>query len=86
MAAAAEATGVDINKSDETIAGTDASCFSAEQNGETSKFCFSDSGILLLTQNTDASGTSGMVATAYSDSVSDSDFEPPYPVTTLPAG
>jgi outer membrane lipoprotein-sorting protein len=83
MVAAAEVTGVNIDKSNETIAGTDATCFSAEDNGETSKFCFSDSGVLLATQTTDSSGTSGMVATAYSDSVSDSDFQPPYPVSTI---
>lgn len=85
MVAAAEVTGINIDKSNETIAGTDATCFSAEDNGETSKFCFSDSGVLLATQTTDSSGTSGMVATAYSTDVSDSDFQPPYPVMTIPA-
>jgi outer membrane lipoprotein-sorting protein len=84
MAAAAQAAGIDINKTNETIAGTDATCFEGTESGSTDKFCFSDSGILLETQTTDSSGTSGMVATAVSEDVSDSDFQPPYPVSTLP--
>jgi TolA-binding protein len=86
MSAAAQAQGVSITKSNETIAGTNATCYSGVSSGSTDKFCFSDSGILLSTQTTDASGgTSGLTATAYSSDVSASDFQPPYPVTTIPA-
>jgi hypothetical protein len=85
LTAAAQAQGISITKSNETIAGTNASCYGGTSSGSTYKFCFSDSGVLLETQSTDSSGTSGMVATAYSGDVSDSDFQPPYPVTTIPA-
>jgi hypothetical protein len=81
---AAQVGGVSITKSNETIAGTNATCYSGLSSGSTDKFCFSDSGVLLVTQTTDSSGTSGLVATAYSTDVSDSDFQPPYPVTTIP--
>jgi hypothetical protein len=85
LVAAAQAQGISITKSNETIAGTNASCYEGTSNGSTEKFCFSDSGILLETQNTDSSGTSGLTATSFSSDVSDSDFLPPYPVTTIPA-
>jgi hypothetical protein len=81
LTVAAQAEGIDINKSDETIAGTGATCYEGIESFETRKFCFSDSGILLLSRTTNADGTSGMTATAVSSDVSDSDFEPPYPVT-----
>ncbi len=83
---AAQAQGTSITRSSESIAGTDATCYSGEKNGSAEKFCFSDSGVLLSEQTTDASGsTTGLTATAYSSDVSDSDFQPPYPVTTIPA-
>lgn len=86
LAVAAQVGGVSINKSNETIAGTNATCYSGLSSGSTDKFCFSDSGVLLETQTTDASGSiSGLMATAYSSDVSDSDFQPPYPVSTIPA-
>jgi outer membrane lipoprotein-sorting protein len=86
LVAAAQVGGVSINKSNETIAGTNATCYSGLSSGSTEKFCFSDSGVLLETLTTDASGsTSGLTATAFSSDVSDSDFQPPYPVTTIPA-
>jgi hypothetical protein len=85
LVAAAQAQGISITKSNETIAGTNASCYEGTSNGSTEKFCFSDSGILLKTQTTDSSGTSGLTATSFSSDVSDSDFLPPYPVTTIPA-
>jgi hypothetical protein len=85
LVAAAQAGGVDISKSNETIAGTNASCFEGTSSGSTEKFCFSDSGVLLETLTTDSSGTSGLTATSFSSDVSDADFLPPYPVTTIPA-
>jgi uncharacterized protein YdeI (BOF family) len=85
LAAAAQAQGIEIKKTSETIAGTDASCFEGTYNGSTEKFCFSGDGVMLAEQITDTSGTTGLTATAYSRNVSDSDFQPPYPVTTIPA-
>ena len=86
LVAAAQAGGADISKSNETIAGTNATCYGGLSSGSTDKFCFSDSGVMLAELTTDASGvTSGLTATAYSTDVSDSDFLPPYPVTTIPA-
>jgi hypothetical protein len=85
LTAAAQAQGVPIKKTSETIAGTDASCFEGTYNGSTEKFCFSSDGVMLAEQITDASGTTGLTATAYSTNVSDSDFQPLYPVTTIPA-
>ena len=86
LIAAAQAQGVSINKSNESIAGTNASCYEGTYSGSTEKFCFSDSGVLLETQTTKADGTtSGLRATAFSSDVSDSDFQPLYPVTTIPA-
>ncbi len=87
LAAAAQVGGVSITRSNETIAGTNATCYSGLTSGSNDKFCFSDSGVLLETQTTDSSGAiSGLIATAYSTDVSDSDFQPPYPVTTIPTG
>jgi hypothetical protein len=86
LVAAAQAQGISITRSSETIAGTDASCYSGENSGSAEKLCFSDSGVLLSEQTTDPSGsTTGLMATAYSSDVSDSDFAPPYPVLTIPA-
>lgn len=83
LAAAAQAQGIDITKSSETIAGVDADCYSGTDNGSTEKFCFSSDGVMLEELSTDASGTSGLTATAFSSDVSDSDFQPPYPISTI---
>jgi hypothetical protein len=86
LAAAAQAQGVDINKSSENIAGTDADCYEGTYSGSTEKFCFSGDGVMLAELTTDASGTSGLTATAYSSDVSDSDFQPLYPISTIIPG
>lgn len=88
LVSAAESQGVDIHKSSENIAGTDATCFSGTYQGDTGKFCFSDSGVMLLSQSqsADNSDNFSLKATEFSTDVSDSDFEPPYPVTTIPTG
>ncbi len=83
--AVAEAAGADVNKSDESINGIDATCFSwdddtADEVGK-GKFCFNDAGVMVYQETEDDSGTSKLEATDYSSDVSDSDFEPPYPVT-----
>ena len=87
LVSAARAEGIDVQKSSENIAGNDATCFSGtETDGSTGKFCFSDSGVLLSEESTDSTGTQKLEATAFSNDVPDSDFDPPYTVTELPTG
>ena len=83
LVSAARAQGIDVQKSSENIAGTDADCYSGtETDGTFGKFCFGN-GLMLYTETTDSSGTTKLEATSFSSDVSDSDFEPPYPVTDL---
>jgi hypothetical protein len=87
--AAARAAGVDIDTSSERHAGTDAQCFSWSDDADigTGKMCFAEgNGVLLYQETVDDDGTFKLEATEFSSSVSDSDFEPPYPVTTIPGG
>jgi hypothetical protein len=89
-AAIAAAAGVDIDTSNESYAGIDAECFSWSDDGEdgigTGKMCFGgDNGILLFEEFVDDGvTTTRFEATEVSEDVSDSDFEPPYPVMTIP--
>jgi hypothetical protein len=81
--------GVDVDRSDRTIAGQDATCFSISGtiDGETgaTEYCFREDGILLLVRaGAEGSGEFTMEATNVEDSVSDSDLEPPYDVTEIP--
>lgn len=84
--------GVDVDRSDRTIAGQDATCFSisATIDGETgaTEYCFREDGILLLLRaggsDAEGSGEFALEATNVEDSVSDSDLEPPYDVTEIP--
>ena len=86
LVAAAEAQGISVDKSSEKIAGVDATCFSGTESGGSGKFCFSDSGLMVYEEFGDSSGTTKLEATEVSTDVSDSDFDPPYPVTTIPGG
>jgi hypothetical protein len=77
---------VQIASSNEKVAGDDASCVSVEGNlgGQDSfiKWCFASNGLLLLESWADAAGTSEWTRqTTDIGTVSDSDFEPPYPVS-----
>lgn len=88
-AAAAKAAGIDVNQSSENIAGSDASCFSWDEDVSNDitkgKMCFNDTGQLVLLESEDSDGSkSSMRATEYSEDVPDSDFEPPYDVTAIP--
>ncbi len=84
--------GLDVERSQETIAGRDASCFSIEGTieGETgsAEYCFSSSGILLRLRSGGSDPTGGgefrLEATSVEDEVSGEDLEPPYPVMELP--
>ncbi len=82
--------GVDVDVTSETIAGVDATCFSAtgdldpnQAGNESSEFCFSDGGLLLRLAFEGADESGSFVATAASDDVPDSDFDPPYDVFDL---
>jgi len=80
---------VQIASSSEKVAGNDASCVSAEGNigGQDSfiKWCFAANGLPLFESWADAAGTSEWtLQTTDIGTVSDSDFEPPYPVSEAP--
>jgi len=81
-------TDLQIVSTSEKVSGNDASCVSAEgniggQDGFT-KWCFATSGLLLFQSFADAAGTSEFVFQATDiGTVSDSDFEPPYPVSEV---
>jgi hypothetical protein len=75
-----------IESSDEKVGGQDASCVSAEgslqgQEGA-ARWCFASNGMLLFESASDPVGTFTLEATDISE-VSDSDFDPPYPVTEV---
>ena len=82
--------GVDFDVTSETIAGVDATCFrysgdlDPNQAGdESGEFCFSDGGLLLRLAFEGADESISFEATSASEDVSDSDFDPPFPVTDL---
>jgi hypothetical protein len=79
---------VDVDQSSDTIAGEDATCFTASGTveGETGSgtFCFADDGIMLRMDASSAEGDFALNATSVDRSVSDSDFEPPFPVEEIP--
>lgn len=83
--------GVDVEKSNKEIAGVDATCYTysgdideTETGDENGVICVSDSGLLLKMEFHTASADGAFEATEASDEVSDSDFEPPFPVTEIP--
>lgn len=82
------ALGVDISRSNRQIAGQDANCFSfsGDIDGTTGsgEYCFRDDGVLLLLR-AESGGEEEftMEATEVSDTVSDSDLEPPFEVLDL---
>jgi hypothetical protein len=87
--AAAQLAGVDVDTSNETLAGVDAECFSWEDTSAASdiasgKLCFGEDGVMLYQEITGNTGTTKLEATEHTESVSDSDFDPPYTVSTLP--
>ena len=84
--------GVDVDRSDRTIAGLDASCFSVageiEDAAGSAEYCFGEGGLLLFASfggsSAEGSGSFTIEATSVDDSVSDSDFDPPYDITEIP--
>jgi len=83
----ADAAGVDVNKSDESIGGIDATCYSWEDDTsgdvERFKWCFNDAGIMVYEEIVSSGSTTKLTASEVSSDVSDSDFEPPYDVITV---
>ncbi len=79
---------VDVESSSENIASMDANCFTASGDfggdSGTIKWCFSDSGLLLLSSYDLGSGNFEMKATEASEDVPSDAFEPPYEVTEIP--
>jgi hypothetical protein len=79
----------EVTTSTRTIAGIDATCFTATGTPQgDAEWCFSDNGLLLYAAGAAAGdGSAGtMEATEVSDEVSDADFEPPYEVVSIPTG
>jgi hypothetical protein len=79
---------VQFASSNEKVAGDDARCVSAESNiggqENLAKWCFATNGLLLSYSSADAAGTyQAMVQATEVGKVSDSDVEPPYPVTEV---
>ena len=81
-----------VSTSSRKIAGEDAKCYtvrSSEIEGE-SEICLSEEAVPLFTKETVEGAETSMEATDFSRDVSDSDFEPPYPVSeeipSLPEG
>lgn len=68
-----------------TVAGTDTECVEFEDDAEGAQgiLCYAEGGIPLYVESTSADGTFRMEALRYSSDVSDDDFEPPFPVTSL---
>lgn len=66
-----------------TIAGVEARCFEFEAPEGTGTSCVSPEGVPLFTEFTSPEGDFRLEATDYDSSVDDSDFEPPFPVTSL---
>ncbi|MBI4259623.1 MAG: hypothetical protein HY658_03560 [Actinobacteria bacterium] len=83
--------GAEVQTSERTIGGVQGFCYTAagEVEGEAgaAEWCFSESGVpLLIAAESATEGSFRMEATEVSTEVSDSDFEPPYPVTEIPTG
>jgi len=81
---AAGVAGVDVQTTQEEIAGIDARCFHLASAGADLTWCFSDDGLLLLGASRSADAEFEMRATQVNRNVSDADFEPPFPVTEFP--
>jgi hypothetical protein len=87
-ALSASAESLKLESSNEKVGDQDASCVKAEGSigGQDSiiKWCFASNGLLLFESATDAAGTSEVTVQATDvGTVSDSDFEPLYPVTEV---
>jgi len=76
-----------VSTSSRNIAGEDADCYtirSSDLEGD-AEICLSKEAVPLYTKSTAQGAESTLEATAFSRDVSDSDFQPPYPVTDTSA-
>ena len=76
--------GIEVDRSEDEIAGVDVTCFKVEVAGSETGWCFSDDGLLLLSSSRTAGSEFEMRATEVDTDVSDADFEPPFEVIELP--
>lgn len=90
-ATATSLSGLNVDRSEQTIAGEKATCFSvtstAEQGASKSEWCFASDGTLLQYADTSDDPTSSSLrveATSVNRKVTNADFDfnPPYPVAT----
>ena len=84
----AQLAGLDIERSSRQVAGREATCFSVPGDIAVDRvaieYCFSGDGLLLLVMGRSGDlGDFTLEATSLEGSVSDADFEPPYPVQEL---
>jgi hypothetical protein len=83
-------SGVDVDRSERTIAGQDARCYSVSSDiagaeGD-SEYCFSEDGVVLLISfSGGATGDFSLEATSVEGEVADADLEPPYEVLDIGA-
>ncbi len=77
-----------VSTSSRSIAGQDAKCYTVQSASITgqAEFCMSSDGAPLSVKETVQGSEMTMEATDYSSNVSDSDFQPPYPVSAMPGG
>jgi len=74
-----------VSTTSRTIAGEDATCYvihSPDVDGE-SEVCLSNDAVPLYTRSTSGGQEMSLEATSFGHDVSDSDFEPPYPITDI---
>jgi hypothetical protein len=81
-----EISGVDFDESEDTIAGQSVTCFSTSVDSEdaSTEYCFNDDGLLMRLDSGAAGATFTLEATSAETTVSDSDFELPFPVQDIP--
>jgi hypothetical protein len=76
-----------VSTSTRNIAGEDADCYTIRSSGldGEAEICLSKEAVPLYTKSTAQGAESTLEATAFSREVSDSDFQPPYPITDTSA-
>ncbi len=77
-----------VSTSSRSIAGQNAKCYTVQSPNITgqAEYCMSSDGAPLSVKETVQGSEMTMEATDYSSDVSDSDFQPPYPVSSIPSG
>lgn len=80
--------GVDVDRSDVTIAGQDGKCYAVTSSisgaESTTEYCFTDDGLLLRAKVSAGGGEFSIEATSIETTVDPADLQPPYPVSTVP--